>query len=213
MKRASTVAAILVAASVTGLTLAARADDPAVAPAAAAAAPEPVSATPLVLRPTRPLATAPEPTHASTGWKIAAACIVLAGAAFWLRKRMQPAGLVAPNVPLAIVRRTPVGFRSELVVVDVEGQRFLLGVTPHSIQSLATLDGDSQPDVAAAAAGGSTVGDKFSAMLDSAGRRTSLRDRAEPPASVVAPAAAPAAHDDLDVAGQARGLLALRGRR
>jgi hypothetical protein len=125
---------------------------------------------------------------------------------------MQPLGTALPSVPLAILRRTPVGFRSELVVVDVEGQRFLLGVTPHSIQSLATLDSDSASE-APAMAPAASVGDKFSAMLDSAERRSSARERNDPPASSVGQAAVPTVQDDADVAGQARGLLALRGRR
>jgi flagellar protein FliO/FliZ len=201
MRVASSLAAIAVALAVTGLTPSAVADEP----------PPPAgeTATPLALRPSRPLALGQAPTHASIGWKVLAACVALAGTAFWLRRKSQPLGTGAPaaHASLEVIRRTSVGFRSELLIVDVEGQRLLLGVTPHSIQSLAVLDGDASPDAeATAAAAGPSVGEKFSAMLSTAERRSAAREAAESPQG-------PTPGDDGEVAGQARGLLALRAKR
>jgi flagellar biogenesis protein FliO len=95
-----------------------------------------------------------------------------------------------------------VGLRSELLIVNVEGQRLLIGVTPHSIQSLAMLEGDEDASPQRnedAPALEQPVGERFAAVLKSAetrseGHRPKL----------------PAAPEDTHVAGQARGLLGLR---
>ncbi len=44
---------------------------------------------------------------------------------------------------MAVLRRTSLGMRSELLLVEIEGQRLLLGVTPHGSQTLYVLP-DSQ---------------------------------------------------------------------
>jgi len=168
----------------------------------------PDSATPLVLRPTKAIELSHEPAHTPLGWKLAAVAAVVGGAAFAFRNRLR--SRVAEDTELTIVRRTAVGFRSELLVVNVEGQRLLLGVTPHSIQSLAALDGD---DVGAAAApnlsAGTSVGEKFTAMLDAADRG-GARGRQPAHAEVKGRAADFDDEDDVDLGSQARGLLALR---
>jgi flagellar protein FliO/FliZ len=186
------------------------------------------SGTPLVLRAaSKPLELAQEPQHAGLGWKVVAVLVVLGGGVLLARKRGLP-GKRGDTAQLSIVRRTSIGMRSELLVVNVEGQRLLLGVTPHSIQSLAVLDGEEQeaalPEPEPAQT--STLGARFAAMLDSADARAPrklTRDRSPASASASAPAPAPAsapapalfttvaaAQDDDDIAGQARGLLALR---
>jgi flagellar protein FliO/FliZ len=177
--------------------------------AAAPAAAEP--GTPLALRPSKPLELAKEPpSGGSLGWKIVAILLVLGGVALFARKRLQP--VVISDARLNIVRRTGIGLRSELVIVDVDGQRLLLGVTPSSIQMLATLEGEDAPGALAASLG--STDERFAALLDAADRRSS-RPRVEA-ASASQPARDPreeAAPDPDEVAGQARGLLALRGRR
>jgi flagellar biogenesis protein FliO len=226
------------AAAVIGLTATARADAPAQAEAPAAAAVAPVAAapvpanvaavpaapappaaapatpepaTPLALRPSKPLELAKEPSGGgSFGWKMLAILLVLGGATLFARKRFQPP--VISDTQLNIVRRTAVGFRSELVIVDVDGQRLLLGVTPSAIQMLATLD--TEDAVGALAAPAASADERFAALLDAADRRPS-RPRTEA-ASASQPAREPreeAPSNPDDVAGQARGLLALRGRR
>ena len=147
------------------------------------------------------------PPRSSAAWKIAAFVVVLAAAALWLRRKVLPKA--TGDARLSIVRRAAIGFRSELLVVDVEGQRLLLGVTPHSIQSLATLEGETEDGEAAAPA--AALSDRFGALLDAAagsGREAPSHAGKPQPERTTPPA------DDGDgVAGQARGLLALRGRR
>jgi flagellar biogenesis protein FliO len=179
---------------------------PPAVPDTSLAAPSP---TPLALRPGKPLELAHEPPRAGLGWKVLACIAILCGAAFYARRRLQPARV--DDGRLTIVRRTAIGIRSELLVVHVEGQRLLIGVTPHAIQSLAVLDGDdavslpSEAPVAAADvaidAARASVGERFAAMLQAADSHTAGH-RLE----------VPSAADEAALAGQARGLLALRRR-
>ena len=229
-------AAIALAAAVMTLTPTSSADsaapaapvaaaaDSAAIPATSAATPATSGSTPLALRPNKPLELAPEPQHASTAWKLGALLSLLGASAFWLQKRRRPAGLQDPR--LGIVRRVSVGFRSELVVVDVEGQRLLLGVTPHTIQSLAVLDGDdlgssSSPSLPTDAW---PMAERFDALLEAT--RSRARPTADDPGDddrpgktskagedAAAPGQAPAAAPPADVAGQARGLLSLKGKK
>ncbi|MGD0677176.1 MAG: flagellar biosynthetic protein FliO [Polyangiaceae bacterium] len=197
-------AAIALAGAVMALTASVCADE---VPSATGGA----TGTPLTLRPSKPLEVAKEPQHGLGGWPVVALIGALGGAALWLRKKRAPGR--ENDARLTIVRRAPVGFRSELVVVEVEGQRLLLGVTPQSIQSLAILGaGDDEAEAPAAAS--SPVGERFGALLDAAspdrrpGRASSGSTRSAP---LGPPVEAAQASDD--IAGQARGLLALRGRR
>lgn len=153
---------------------------PAPAPVAReAATPAPPSATPLSVRPSRPLAFAPESTSLDTGWKFLAVFALAAAAlAYW--KRQNPAVRLDLGPELRVVRRTSIGMRSELLVVDVDGQRYLLGVTPSSVQSLAVLDGDGASPKApvhdeerARESGADTVA-RFEAMLESARAESSF---------------------------------------
>jgi len=90
------------------------------------AAPAPTTGTPLGVRPQKAL---------DLGWKLAAVVLVGAGAAWAWRKRGAAVSLTE-TPSLRILRRTTIGVRSELLVVDIDGQRMLLGVTPSSIQNL-----------------------------------------------------------------------------
>lgn len=102
--------------------------------------PPPPADRPLVLR-----RTADKPLELSSGsstdglWVKLAACGLIVGGAVWaLRKR----GLLTPPPkahPMTILGRTSIGVRSELLLVDVDGQKLLLGVTPSSISRLAVL--------------------------------------------------------------------------
>ena len=230
VKRLSTWAGIAMAFGVIGLTSPAFALEDTPGDTTAASAPGPAEGkTPLALRPARPLELAQEPAHTGAGWKIVALGVVLGGAALYLRKRGAPKRVADGR--LTIVRRASVGIRSELLVVDVEGQRLLLGVTPHSIQSLAILDGEdgarTNADTAAASSAG-PIGQRFAAMLSgvegispagsSRGRDVDSVALSAPEADrdwVGGAAAAPAGARDLDddvFTGQARGLAALRRR-
>ncbi|HSY20919.1 MAG TPA: flagellar biosynthetic protein FliO [Polyangiaceae bacterium] len=202
--RANALHAIALAGTVIALTPAARAES---RPAATAAAPVDMvppsiaapaadtslpeapaveTGTPLALRPNKPLELAHEPPPSSMGWKLVALAAILGGAVFYARKKMW----VKPTEDgqLTIVRRATVGFRSELLVVNVEGQRLLLGVTPNSIQSLAVLDADeSSPALLDRPAPPQSFGDRFTAMLNAAENQS-----ANPNASRVPSAGMPA---------------------
>ncbi|HZU84355.1 MAG TPA: flagellar biosynthetic protein FliO [Polyangiaceae bacterium] len=197
-RRARAAAAMVVALGAMALTRPARAQQD---PPRDTSSP---ASTPLALRPSKPLDLAREPAHTGAGWTIVSVLAVVGGAAYYLRRRAQPRRV--EDAQLIVVRRAPLGFRSELVVVNVEGQRLLVGVTPHSMQTLAVLDGDEAH--AAAAAGASDpapsspgLGQRFAEMLKAADAAPAgRRAESEPPA------------EQSSVAGQARGLLALRRR-
>ena len=158
-------------------------------------------ATPLALRPSKPLELAPERPQSGLGWKLVAVATALGGAAFFVRRRL-PARR-AETAPLTIVRRASIGMRSELLIVSVEGQRLLLGVTPHSIQSLALLDTDDAASSATVPAKtGPSFGDRFGELLDGIERQAAGDEASTKPE-----------REELLVAGQARGLSALRRRR
>lgn len=207
MRRLAVVIALTVCAG--GLARTARADD----------TPPAEGETPLQLRPApKPLELAPSKGGIGGGWKIV--LLVGAGAAglvWYKRKRAAGVAPAEPNGELQVLRKASLGGRGELVVVQVDGQRLLLGVTAQSITSLATLAYDevdareraSAPPTARVdvAADADTLGDRFATMLGGAARQI-----AQPAAARVAlPARADA---EPIVAGQARGLVALaRGRK
>lgn len=160
----------------------------------------------------------------------------LAGAGLWLLKRRPDLlaraarGGATPvwGGSLQVLRRTSLGLRNELVVVDAGGQVLLLGVTAGSIQTLAMLpdaEGAAESEAPAREEVGA-VGERFAAILEAArnqNRKAEKTDRAErndrversERAERVERAERPerrAASADLSgVEEQARGLLALRG--
>ncbi len=107
---------------------------PPVAPPPAPAAPP--GGTPLNLRP----APAPFGTGGGAGSLAPQLALVALAAAggLWLYKRRARASADEYKPP-KILSRTAVGVRSELLVVEVEGQVMLIGVTPQSIQRIAVL--------------------------------------------------------------------------
>ena len=113
------------------------------APKAETAAPEPASApepAPLQVRSQKPLTLAPQNESTPWGYKLFAFVVVAGGIAFWVKKRRKiDAGKQKP-ARLDIVARSSVGVRSELIVVEVEGTRLLVGMTPSAISTLAILD-------------------------------------------------------------------------
>ena len=159
-------------------------------------------ATPLALRPTKPLELAPQPHQESIGWKVAAVVALLGGAAVFWHKRGKTKAIDPGQ--LTIVRRTSVGLRSELLVVNVEGQRLLIGVTPQSIQSLAILDAD-ETLAAEAPSVATSVSARVDAVLDAAQQARPVRSRG-------ASRVSPLKEADDEELGQARGLLGLRRR-
>lgn len=139
---------------------------PQVAPAAPQSPPAMTAATPLAPRPSHPLQTAPAPESTPWGYKLLAGLGVAAAAGLWLhgRRRAKPA-LAKKRSSIDVLARTSVGVRSDLLVVDVDGMRLLVGLTPASIQTLAVLETPPEAegaDEARAAADGKV--DEFDKM-------------------------------------------------
>jgi flagellar biogenesis protein FliO len=132
------------ALAATSLTATAFAEtEPTVAPASSAP-----SGTPLGVRPTKSLELAPDGSSSAFGWKLG--LLVLGGAfGIWAWRRRGPTNQATDLPELRILRRTTVGVRSELIVVEMDGQRLLLGVTPNAIQNLyiAPLSDSEEEDV------------------------------------------------------------------
>ncbi len=133
----------------------------AVAPAAAApveapaaAAPAPPDATPLALHvpaAAKPLALAPQSEGLGLGYKLLAVLAIGGAVALYLKKKRGPKidGIVPAKID--ILARSGIGVRSQLVVVEVEGTRLLVGMTPSAIQTLAVLQTPEDDNVAAEA--------------------------------------------------------------
>jgi flagellar protein FliO/FliZ len=178
-------------------------DSPQSSPISSVVAPE--SATPLALRPNQPgvpLQLSDESSRLTLGWKLALVTLLLGCIAYFFRRRSRahPA-----NADLVIVRRTSIGLRSELLVVNVDGQRLLLGITPNSIHTLAVLDVADEPLSApsAAAPEAPTPGPSFGAMHDA------IED-VHSPDRTTKRSSSP---NHGEVPGQARGLTFVRRRR
>jgi flagellar biogenesis protein FliO len=158
------VLAIALAALVNGLTLrparaegatptAASAAPSAAAPtssgsaaATAEAAPPSDAPRPLQLRPSKPLETAPESSGMSLSSKLLLALFVAAMSFVVLRRRTILAtlrGEVSAVPRLRVVARSSIGLRTELLIVEADGQRLLLGVTPTSVRTLSVLTDDA----------------------------------------------------------------------
>jgi flagellar biogenesis protein FliO len=123
------------------------APSPASAPGDVQAAPPSQAGTPLATRPTKALSLAPEDEGTPAVYKLLVAVVILAGAAVWLKSKWK-VRTPAFRRRIDVLSRTSLGVRSELLVVEVEGTRLLVGTTPSSIQTLAILD--SPPAIAPA---------------------------------------------------------------
>lgn len=152
------------------------------APITSAQAPAPVeTAKPLQLRESHdahPITLAPEPASGAM-WKIGAILAVLGAIAWALKKSRAPKSEGAVK-SLEVLRRLSIGVRTELIVVDVDGQRLLLGVTPNAIQTLASLpDPDAEAHAEIAATTSSHIGDRLAALVENS--RASAHDSTPPP--------------------------------
>ncbi len=134
---------------------------PATEPAAAAAAP--VAPTVVAVAPVAaPVAASPTPSvplrsrlvregsfdggAVSTRgiWKFLFAVLGLgAGVVLWRRRML--GGVGDPASEVVVKSRTSIGGRCDLLVVEVDGQRMLLGATQNSVQYLTTLEAQETP--------------------------------------------------------------------
>jgi len=172
----------------------------------------PAVSTPLNLRGEGTAAAPVNAPTSGTPWAIPLVLLAgLAGLGVFVAKRRPDllnalrtqAGIPSPgwNGSLTVLRRTGLGMRNELVVVELNGQVMLLGVTPGSIQSLAVLPEEelAQEEAAPTREENNGLGERFAAILDAARAQPRKTERAEK---------RPA--EDLGVEEQARGLLGLR---
>ena len=208
-------------------------------PAAPTAAPA-ADGTPLAAHataPAKPLALAPQSEGLGIGYKLLAVLAIGGAVALYLKKKRGPkvAGIVPSKID--ILARAGLGVRSQLVVVEVEGTRLLVGMTPSAIQTLAVLQTPEDDNVAAEARASAiedrleqereivrpaNLGDRVRSLLGSdepiaPPRLSALKAATAKPKARSAPraSAAPAAsrksesvpRESREVAGQARGLL------
>jgi MYXO-CTERM domain-containing protein len=175
----------------------------------ALAEPEPSAAeataqTGLPVRPTKaPLVLEPAPSSGGTGYKLALVALVgLAGVWAW-RQRAKKAPTEATGTQLRVLTRTTVGVRSELLVLELDGQRLLVGVTPSSMQTLYLFPDVAQEEPVVV----DTRERRIANLLES---RIAQRPAPSEPARTPAP---PVVEDDASLEGQAAGLRALGARR
>lgn len=128
------VAALTFSVSALTSTLAA-ADDAPPPPAPAAEAPR---ATPLGVRPSKPIDLAPAPSGSHLGAGLGVLALAI-GLGVWVVKRRAGSSRGGKERTIHIAARRAIGVRSELLVVEVDGSPMLIGVTPGSIQRLAML--------------------------------------------------------------------------
>ena len=146
-------------------------------------------------------------------WKLLAIGLALAGGFWaWRKRGAQPAS--PGTADIRIVKRTSVGVRSELLLIEVQGQKLLVGVTPHTIQNLFIVPEDAIDEELAV--------DTEASPLVYARRLAGVIETGEPARAARAPKpngavlqATPATPADVRTAPveeQARGLLAIGGR-
>jgi flagellar biogenesis protein FliO len=203
----SVIALALVATSV---TRSARAD-PAPDPAASSSegVPPPIGETPLHVRSSKPLVLEPAAPPLAMGWKVSGIALAIGGAGLWLWKRRKIS--FDDQIPeLRILRRTPVGVRSELLLVDFEGQRLLLGVTPYTIQNLFIMP--PEPPATDESEAPTTFAGRLADMIDTselAGASVHSTASPQPSRKPRRTANATPSANDVPVEGQARGLTAI----
>ena len=96
------------------------------------------TSTGLPLRQDKPLSFAPDSPASGWWWKLPLVVIIIGGAWWYLKRRgflKQP----RDSHRMLILARTTISGRIELLIVDVDGQKLLIGSTPNSIQRIAVL--------------------------------------------------------------------------
>lgn len=195
------------------------------APAASGAhATDAHAGTPLGVRQPRSLTLA---AASSSGgdWKLLLGVGGLAVGIFIWKRRADAASASSSGPELKIVRRTPLQHHGELLVVEVGGQRMLLGATSTSVQHLATLEGAEESATEPAASPAPVIEAptaslapavsaprdeatvRFEAML-AAARSAADRDTMRtPPRRPTLPREAPPVEEEVEE--QVRGLISL----
>ncbi len=153
----------------------------AAAPAATPPAPEKPASAPLTLRPEHALEPAgPTPTL-GLGTKLAIAALI-GGGAFFVYKRRTAVRPTKKLSSLRVTARAAIGTRSEVCVVEIDGQRLLLGVTPSSIRTLTVLTEEAM--IEQQELGPSPIEEGFKRLLASAHRDVDQEPETEADADV-----------------------------
>lgn len=118
----------------------ASASEPEAAPPPQTSATAPTTGTPLVLKSEAPSASARPSTDLGVATKVGACALVL-GAAVWAFKRRRATAKADPDAKpaLSLVSRLSLGNRTEVCVIEADGQRLVLGITPQSISALTVV--------------------------------------------------------------------------
>jgi flagellar protein FliO/FliZ len=167
---------------------------------------EPNHETGLTLRPARPLSLEPAPTSLGATWKLAV-FVALAVGGLWLWRQRSRRPPQKAHAELRVLRRTTLGVRSEVVLLEVEGQKLLIGVTPSSMQTLYHLPDASDEHSAEERASASEKESRFMTLLDSR-----IHSRSEP-RDLSSKPSPPDSGDDSPLEGQAASLRSIGTRR
>lgn len=97
------------------------------------------SATPLHTRPAKKLELASPSDGTPLFYKLLVGGVVVAAAIVYARKKGVGLKTEKKRSSIDLLARQSIGVRSELLVVDVEGTRLLVGMTPGSMNTLAVL--------------------------------------------------------------------------
>jgi flagellar protein FliO/FliZ len=177
-----------------------------------AAPPEPSVETPLALRPTKPLSLEPAPSSPGAAWKLGGFAVLAAGG-YWAWKQRAKKRPLGEQAKLHILGRTAIGVRSELVLLELEGQKLLIGVTPSSMQTLYLLPDSSPDELAEAAPAPDALRDAVSERRLANLLEARLSPRQDAREAARAPLVTPSSEDDSIFEGQASGLRNLGARR
>jgi flagellar biogenesis protein FliO len=132
----------------------------------------------------------------------------LAGVGLWLRGRKAGAP-GSSDIRLRVLRRLSVGARNEVLLIEFDGQRILIGSTPNSIQTLVHCNLDAELSEASDATQAPTEAEPVAASE----RIETANAPPRRPRSTHVARLAPAPQEDLGIEEQARGLRALLGGR
>jgi flagellar protein FliO/FliZ len=77
--------------------------------------------------------------------RVALSLAAVLGLIWYVQRRISRGGKARRDKPIAIVGRQGVGSKASVAVVDVDGKRFLLGVTDHAVTVLHTSDAPVAP--------------------------------------------------------------------
>jgi flagellar protein FliO/FliZ len=181
------------------------------ASASASAAVEPTAMPGLPLRPSKPLSLEPAPSSSGAAGKLALFAVIAAGGLWVWKRRSKKAAPAKQTSELRVLRRTTIGVRSELLLLELEGQKLLIGVTPSSMQTLYILPDDAREELVGEPASESRIATLLEARI--APRVTVEETRPERRDTTRTKVAPPISEDEPDVEGQAAGLRAIGARR